>query len=558
VILRLTGAMTIIGVLCKDSERETVREFFELFKTPWEFCASGRNYEVVVSTMQEALELNAGLTVIYSSAPTQFDACKGISVDSAASNYLMDHNGNSFPIYSKLASFRDQGRPLIHTKSEVVVIELSGLHGKIVRAGYDLFKEVAFLLAEGQPAENALIPTLDFHISLLRSWIVHAGIPVVEIPPIPWGHNFIACLTHDVDFAGIRRHRLDHTMWGFVYRALVGSLLGFLKGACSFSRLMTNWLAVFSLPLVYLGILDDFWDHFDRYAELEKGLSSTFFLIPFKHRVGDKVHSEFPARRATRYDIDDVREQVQGLSNRGFEIGLHGIDAWHSVDKGQQELNRIMVATGQKCIGVRIHWLCFDLGSPVVLEQAGFDYDASSGYNEMIGYKAGTMQVFRPFGATRLLELPLHIQDTALFYPQRLGLTDTQAWKLCEALLNLAVRFGGVLTVSWHERSLVPERLWGEFYKHLLEELQARGAWFGTAGQVVRWFRARRSVVFEDCSFVANTVRLRLQCEGSGFEPRLFLRVHRPPRAESVQSYVEYGHIDLPYAGEPLVEIQLA
>ena len=152
---------------------------------------------------------------------------------------------------------------------------------------------MAFLLSEGQPVENALIPTLELHISLLREWIVGAGIPLVEIPPVPWGYQFIACLTHDVDFAGIRRHKLDHTMWGFIYRALVGSLLGFFRGTGSFDRLVKNWIAVFSLPLVYLGLLDDFWDHFDRYAELEKGLSSTFFLIPFKHRVGDKVHGEY-------------------------------------------------------------------------------------------------------------------------------------------------------------------------------------------------------------------------------------------------------------------------
>jgi hypothetical protein len=29
----------MIGVISKDHEREAVREFFQLFKTPWEFCA---------------------------------------------------------------------------------------------------------------------------------------------------------------------------------------------------------------------------------------------------------------------------------------------------------------------------------------------------------------------------------------------------------------------------------------------------------------------------------------------------------------------------------------
>ena len=547
----------MIGVLCSDGEREIAREFFELFKTPWEFCASGRDYEVVVSTLQGTPELNTKLIVIYSSAPTQLDICIGIDVDSAECNQLTDYNGRSIPIYGMLASFDGQGQPLIRNKSEVIVTELFAPNGKIVRAGYDLFKEVAFLLSDGQSVENALIPALEFHISLLRSWIVQAGIPLVEIPPIPWGHTFIACLTHDVDFVGIRRHKVDHTLLGFVYRALVGSILGLFKGTCSFDRLVRNWAAVFSLPLVYLGVLDDFWDHFDRYAELEEGLASTFFLIPFKHRVGDKVQGNFPTRRATQYDITDVQKQVQNLIKQGCEIGLHGIDAWHSVDKGKQELDRIVAATGQTSMGVRMHWLCFDQSSPVVLEQAGFDYDATCGYNEIIGFKAGTTQVFRPFGAIRLLELPLHIQDTALFYPRRLGLTDAQAWELCETLLNTVVRFGGVLTVSWHERSLVSERLWGEFYKHLLQELQARGAWFGSAGRVVEWFRARRSVVFEECIFTANTLRLRLKYEGSDLEPRMFLRVHQPGKAEAIESHAEHRYLDLPYAGDHLMEIPL-
>ena len=40
---------------------------------------------------------------------------------------------------------------------------------------------------------------------------------------------------------------------------------------------------------------------------------------------------------------------------------------------------------------------------------------------------------------------------------------------------------GGALTVNWHTRSLSPERLWGDFYKELLAEIQTHRVWFGTA-----------------------------------------------------------------------------
>ncbi len=38
----------MIGVIADSAEQEVVREFFELFKTPWEFYRRDRRYEVVL------------------------------------------------------------------------------------------------------------------------------------------------------------------------------------------------------------------------------------------------------------------------------------------------------------------------------------------------------------------------------------------------------------------------------------------------------------------------------------------------------------------------------
>jgi hypothetical protein len=257
----------MIGVACKNSERDIVREFFELFKTPWEFFVKGNHYEIIISTVYEMPPTNAGLLILYSSKQMEFDTWKGIALEAAASSNLNDQ-GVRVPIYAALAGLPHQGCPLLYDQSgsTAVALKFSEPLRQILRVGYDLFDEVAFLLLEGQPRNYALIPTLELHISLMRSWILNAGIPLVEIPPVPWGYKFTACLTHDVDFAGIRLQKLDHTMWGFLYRASVGSFLGFLKGSCSLVQMMKNWKAVFSLPLVYLGVARDFWDDFERYA----------------------------------------------------------------------------------------------------------------------------------------------------------------------------------------------------------------------------------------------------------------------------------------------------
>ena len=79
-----------------------------------------------------------------------------------------------------------------------------------------------------------------------------------------------------------------------------------------------------------------------------------------------------------------------------------------------------------------------------------------------------------------MLELPLHIMDTALFYPSYMNLANDQARGAVLPLIENVTRFGGVLTINWHDRSLGPERLWGDAYLALLGDLRARTPWFAT------------------------------------------------------------------------------
>jgi hypothetical protein len=142
------------------------------------------------------------------------------------------------------------------------------------------------LLRGRQPASKAHSRALDLHIALLRDLMLSTGAEVVEIPPVPSGYAFVACLTHDMDHPCIRLHGLDHTVAGFVYRALVTSVYRALSGRMTFRDVLRNWFAVARLPLVQLGLLEDFWAEFGRYAELEGGSTSTFFVIPLPPRTG--------------------------------------------------------------------------------------------------------------------------------------------------------------------------------------------------------------------------------------------------------------------------------
>jgi hypothetical protein len=523
----------LIGVISKTSQEEIVREFFQLFKIPWEFYSSNRSYDVVLSTRNEIPELTPKLLVIYSSETGSFDSQKGIGLGSRYRDLILERDDLEFPIYGNILTFDRLHKSVIRAKgmSGPAAIEIEEPEAKIVRIGYDLFSEVSFLLSSGQPAEYAHIPTLEIHISILRNLILDAGVPLLEIPPVPAGYDFITCLTHDVDFAGIRNHKFDHTMFGFIYRALLGSVIDVLKGRTSWNRLSKNWKAVLLLPCVYLGIVKDFWAQFERYIELEKGLGSTFFLIPFKNQAGLNVSEQARKRRAARYDVCDIEPDVRRLISCGCEVGLHGIDAWQDSEKGRKEFERIFDVVGESNIGIRMHWLYFCNHSPRLLETAGFSYDSTFGYNDAIGYRGGTVQVFRPLGAKKLLELSLHIQDTALFYPDRMGLTDSKADELVNQLLKNTTMFGGVLAINWHQRSLGPERLWDDFYITLLGKLKALNVWFSTASDAVEWFNKRRAVSFQDAEFNGNTVKLRLGGYNPDHRPGLLVRIYKPDAA---------------------------
>jgi hypothetical protein len=174
-----------------------------------------------------------------------------------------------------------------------------------------------------------------------------------------------------------------------------------------------------------------------------------------------------------------------------------------------------------------MHWLYFSDEAPRQLEAAAFDYDSTWGYNDAVGFRAGTSQVFAFPGVTKLLELPLSIMDTALFAWDRWAMTRADARRHCDVVLAHAAQSGGTVVVNWHCRSLAPERLWQSFYRELLDRLSGEGrTWFATAGDAVEWFRWRRSIRFA-AETDSGSVRIEAPMPGPSGKGGL-IRMHRP------------------------------
>ena len=542
----------MIGVIADSSDHDVVREFFELFKTPWEFYGKDGEYDVLLSTGERPPENGAKLVLCYAGRQTRFDSERKIQVGRQRTrSCILSYEKHRIPIYGETITFAGNESRLLRDEDsqECVAFLHQSNEGALARIGYDLFNEIRMLLTVGQPPANANLPALELHIALLRDSIIGSGISLVEIPPVPEGYRFVVCLTHDVDHPSIRQHKWDRTMFGFLYRAIFGSLQRIIHGRISIRDLFKNWAAALKLPFIYLGLAKDFWREFDElYLDVEKRLPTTYFVIPFKNRSGNNSHGSAPALRAARYGAEDIADTIRNLKAVGCEIALHGIDAWADSSSGRVELEEIQRVTGETETGVRMHWLYYDQHSPAALEQGGAAYDSSIGYNETVGYRAGTTQVYKPLQAARLLELPLHVMDTALFYSAYLNLSQKLARILLDRMANNAVRFGGCLTINWHDRSLAPERLWSECYRELIEDLKTRGAWFATAREVVDWFGKRRSAVFETACVAPTVARARVESDGCDNLPGLRLRIHRSQGSLQNRVYGSEEYTDVPVA----------
>jgi hypothetical protein len=512
-------ARRFLGVMVPDRYHAVTAEMFELFKTSWELVRDDVDYEVILCHSDTAGREGRRLTIV-SGEPSPVDTLWGVSSTHFAGPSRIDAAGIEIDLHRPWLPVGGAGQAFAWKTP------------RRLRLGYDLFAEIEGLLTVGQRGPCARNANTDRHLEVLRSAILAAGLPVAEIEPAPAGTSLTVALTHDVDFARMRSHVFDRTAAGFLYRATIGTLAELVRGRASLPKLRRNVAAALKLPLVYLGWASDPWNCFAAYANLDQRWRSTFYVIPRRNHPGRMApDGDIDPTRACRYQASDVAADLTALERAGFEVGLHGIDAWTTAADATAERADLRDASSGTASGVRMHWLYFSPQTYTALESAGFDYDSTFGFNDAVGFRAGTGQVFRPLGATHLVEIPLIIQDTALFIAQRLD--EDEAFSQCTRAIAEARAFGAGLTLLWHMRSIAPERCWDGFYRRLLQHLEAEGAWLAPAAEVVQFYRRRRCVNL-DTRIHDGVLTIRPRSDG-GIDHRLRLRVRFPNGSQPVR-----------------------
>ena len=166
----------MIGVTASPADLEMAEEFFELFKTPWEPAVHGRRYQVLLSRTDASTTSMPDCSWSTGRPRTRPIA----RPESLWPGWMvrLTSPGERRPSRSTARSRSSPGAPAQACWRQVgaaSTIAHDRATGAVWRIGYDLFKEVRYLLSEGQPASQAPTPTLELHIALLRHVLSSRG-----------------------------------------------------------------------------------------------------------------------------------------------------------------------------------------------------------------------------------------------------------------------------------------------------------------------------------------------------------------------------------------------
>ena len=168
----------MIGVLVKKEDYDIVQEFFELFKTPWEFYDPNHQYEVVLVAKPDASLVKAPLVILFGSFEIS-EKGKNVSQKKLEASLILKRG--CLPLYGECLIYDQMPveLPVMGCTGSAAIRQCYDW-GTEIRLGFDLFNECRFLLSDGQPKVNAGMPSLENHIDLLRNMILNSGVELVE------------------------------------------------------------------------------------------------------------------------------------------------------------------------------------------------------------------------------------------------------------------------------------------------------------------------------------------------------------------------------------------
>ncbi|HTC61833.1 MAG TPA: polysaccharide deacetylase family protein [Candidatus Saccharimonadales bacterium] len=171
----------------------------------------------------------------------------------------------------------------------------------------------------------------------------------------------------------------------------------------------------------------------------------------------------------------NIRKLMSSFRSSELELGIHlSYDSYDSLTRFQSEVSTLRDLLGQSKLGGRQDFLRWNPQTWVLWDSMNLAYDASVGYADQIGFRAGTCLPFRPWllsesREANLIEVPLTAMDSALFGYLKLG--PDQALSQLLDCVERCRNAGGVFTTVWHNTTMM-RPAYIETYRKLLGELQ--------------------------------------------------------------------------------------
>jgi peptidoglycan/xylan/chitin deacetylase (PgdA/CDA1 family) len=354
---------------------------------------------------------------------------------------------------------------------------------------------------------------------VINRWLCENCAGVASSAPLwPEGKKFAVCLTHDVDLVSYTSWKPSLRRAGKLIQLIGSDRSGIVTKVKSMSSLIGFRSLASLLNLkkrANTPIKDNGQDLFTPWLSLEAryGFRSTFFFLPDRstryhpfdgpiYRYGDRI--EFAGERTI------VSEIMQELDRGGWEIGLHG--TFYSFDDAQElqlQKEQVERAVQNQVVSIRQHYLHFDITkTPKAQSEAGLKFDSTFGSNRLIGFRNGMAFPFYFYdlaadASLPVLEIPLHIQDGALFSPDNLDLTPPLALLRAKQLIDRVEETQGLITLLWHPNAADERRFpgWLWVYAELLGYIAQKDAWVAPVREIGHWWVQRRREKFGSQGF---------------------------------------------------------
>ena len=255
-------------------------------------------------------------------------------------------------------------------------------------------------------------------------------------------------ISHDVDHLSAREHVRDLIVPKFIVRFGIEWFLGYAK-----------WREVM---LAVQALWTEHWQHIEEVMDFDEAhdVPSTFFVAVANGRK-------------LCYALADAKEWITRIRNRGFDVGVHGIE-YRLADKARDEIARFREITGQDFVGVRFHNIGFSPSS-VQLSDSDVLNLKRVGYS----FSTTTFGDTSPWSSDTFWEFPIHLMDGDIFMvgrPWKNRTLDQMKESTVKRLRDASARGVSHFSLLFHDGYFCDYfRDCREWYMWLVEFIKAEG-----------------------------------------------------------------------------------